>query len=114
MNNYQKMRETNKMARRELEKLGFEDIVMFGHSRFSHDIYGWDGVCKRLNPYGGFKVYWLQIKSNRMNKRERKKLEDFCAKSGQTGMIIEKIPYQEKRKNGESYTKHKLRISEIG
>jgi hypothetical protein len=115
MNNYQKMRETNHQAREKLKDMGYSDIVMFPHTRFSKDVWGlFDGVCKlkTLNSEM-FDVYWFQIKTGHI-KKAKKYIEDFCMRSGEKALIIERIPYKEKyKKKKGSYTKHKIRVTEI-
>lgn len=115
MNTYQKMRETNHQAREKLKDMGYSDIVMFPHTRFSKDVWGlFDGVCKLKTINSElFNVYWFQIKTGHI-KKARKDIEDFCMRSGEKALIIERIPYKKKyKKKKGSYTKHKIRVTEI-
>ena len=63
MNTMNKMRRSNSKARKRLTELGFDDIQMFNHTRWSKDIHmgniGFDGICKNNH-----KICLFQIKSN--------------------------------------------------
>jgi hypothetical protein len=110
------MRQTNYQARKKLKEMGYSDIITFGHSRFRKDIYGWDGVCiRKVEASELFDIFWFQIKTGRIASKEKEKLKDFCFSSGQKGIIIEKIAYQEKYRNRKgSYTRHKIKVTDIG
>lgn len=115
MNNYDKMRRTNALVKKKLKNMGFSDIVMFPHTRFSKDVYGFDCVCKKkIEACELFEIYWVQIKTGRIKLKEKTKLENFCFCSGEKGLIVERIKYKEKyKKKKGSYMKYKIKVTEI-
>ena len=111
-NNYQKMRRTNHLVRKKLKELGYTDIVMFGHSRFSKDIYGFDGICKQTIYEDMIRLIWLQIKTGYASKKDKKYISNFCFLSSIHALLAEYIPYKVNYKNKKgSYTKYKLKLT---
>jgi hypothetical protein len=115
MNNRQRMRVTNGKIRKELIRLGFYDIRMFGHSRWFKDVYGWDGVAKFPNGEK-FIVVWIQCKTGYVSDDEKKYYWNFNEKSGEYGLIAEYIEYMVKYADNpkKSYAKYKVKLTPIG
>jgi len=67
MNTMQKMRRSNMKARKKLTELGFTNIQMFPHTRWSKDIHleeiGFDGFCYH-NKGKDRRICLFQVKSN--------------------------------------------------
>ncbi|MFW5794148.1 MAG: hypothetical protein ACOCV1_01575 [Bacillota bacterium] len=80
-NNYAKMRSTNGEIKQKLVELGFTDIHLFPHGRFSKDYtleeMDFDGMAwKNGNPNEYKKlIYFFQLKSNR--KPSKKDLANY-------------------------------------
>lgn len=122
MSTYDKMRRVNSIIRKELTKLGFYDIRMFGHSRWFKDVYGWDGVAKypvvkKLHKALGMKyiVVWIQCKTGFILQEDKQELDKFCSESGESGLFAEYVPFKVKYKNKKgSYVKHKVKLTPVG
>lgn len=95
------MYSSNAKIKQALTALGYSEIVMFPHTRFSKDVYNWDGVCKKhVHSSSIFEVYWVQCKTGWCSKKEKERLKNFCFLSGQKGILAEVVPSAKVRKNG--------------
>jgi hypothetical protein len=116
------MYQTNTLIREEMKKNGFYDITPFPHSRFSKDVYGWDGVAKIKLPSDynviittkdDLSIVWYQNKTGYCSNKIE--LIEFCKNTGEKGLIAELIKYKEKYKNKKgSYTKKEVRLTPVG
>jgi len=85
VNNRAKMSRSNVKARRWMEAHGFEDITVFGHSRFQSDLHfqekEFDGIASHNN-----KVVLFQVKTN--CKSTKKIILDYKTMSERFGIEV--------------------------
>ena len=78
MNNRQKMYQTNSKIKEHLSKLGFKQLYLFPHLRFSKDYIlegqGFDAIGFKVDDK---RIYFLQFKSNK--KPSKQTLIDYKA-----------------------------------